>query len=360
MEVVRWQGDRAGDVDALRDLVSRSWGESYKDETVWDYDGDFLDWYLAPGGGTKSLCHALYDGGEMVAFVGGIVRTYRFRDRFLPGFFATFLSIDPGRTRQGLATSLLSESMELMRAEYESTGFPAVYGFYLDAVQPTSRVFEKVARESGVAFHVLCRVNLRIKALDVPALRSVLDLGRIEALALRLTGGAREPTGDVAESGVRPYLEADLGACLTLANEAAASQTFTPHWTPETLARQLSFRSIASTLVCERAGAVGGFINYRVLGLLGKGARQKMGVIDWIADRGLRRRQRKRLVRRCLSELAQRGCCAVIFPDLPLLTQSALGHAGFLTNRRKVYIGALSYDHGCDLANVRRAYEVLC
>jgi GNAT superfamily N-acetyltransferase len=347
-------------MDEVWDLVSRAWADSYRHEAIWDYDIDFLEWYLEKQAGTEQYGYAFYADGKMIAFVGGVVRNYRFGDRFLPGFFCTFLSVDPAYKRRGLASQLLEKTNLILNKDYEDTGFPAIFAFYLDAIQPTSQVFEKALRAMGLPFHVVCRVNLKVKAFDVPALRSVLDLKGFDGIALWLAGflGPRELDGEL--TGVRLYRESDLETCVEIANEAAKDQEFTPHWEAGSIGRQLAYRKLASTLVSERSETVTGFVNYRIFDLLGKGERQKMGVIDWVSDQRLTVPERKRLIGRCLSEFRRSDCCAVIFPDLPLLTRSALGRAGFLTNRRKVYLSCVTYDTSINLTDIAKAYEILC
>jgi hypothetical protein len=235
----------------------------------------------------------------------------------------TFLTTDVGYRGRGLARRLVSESVLRLRAkEY------AGYFFYLQRGRASGPVYRQTAFPCDL---VATGVRIYFRILDSRALASSWEMGWIERTAMRWMEGGALNNG--SSSTVRPFVAADLGACLRLLNESSRSAYIARQWQERELLWRLTGYPKSVALVLEEQGAVRGLFSAYVTEVLGSrwgtarpraGAtgREPAGFIDNLVVEGLSAGQTRALLVRGLSSLKGAGCTVAVGPSL-LVTAKA-------------------------------------
>jgi hypothetical protein len=345
--------------DELYDLVYTAWHHSYGETTFFDFDKVFLEWFLKSPQTPKDYIFSQYDQVRLVGFAACSHRSYWHHHRVVDGAFGTFLSIHPDYAKRRLAYKLVKELVLKLKLDYQKHGRPAFLSFFLDDDQGMSRLVKTVGVKTNTVVQKISRVDLKVKVLCMEKVLQISDLKFYERWLLGLKSSVGTVRKDFRES-FEPFVDTDIDFCLALANDHANQTGFRPHWDRDTLSRQLRFPPLTSTLVFRKQGHIQGYINYRIVSLIGKNNMHKIALVDWVSDQKMNPQEKTQFVRQFLLNVREAGCVMAMFTDTPFLNDSCLRYGGFLSYPRKVSLTCFNFDPGqiC-LDHVQNSYELL-
>jgi GNAT superfamily N-acetyltransferase len=141
-------GNRFAEASAL---IAQSWVEN-KDQTL-DYNPDFLQSSYEYPGTDPELSPALYEGGELRAFVSGFPRRVGLQGRELKLLLLTFFTVAPDLKGKGVGTRIWAECLSRAReAGYDGAIHYCVDGNKSNHV--TVRAAQTIGLESRRVFTV--------------------------------------------------------------------------------------------------------------------------------------------------------------------------------------------------------------
>jgi GNAT superfamily N-acetyltransferase len=115
-----------GDFDQVASLIQLSWAENVQRNLL--YTSDFLSSFLAYPGADFSLSPTLYEGPAPVAFIAGLPRRVRFKDREVRIIISAFLSVESKLKRKGYGIVLFGELVKRAKA----AGFDGLMSYCIE------------------------------------------------------------------------------------------------------------------------------------------------------------------------------------------------------------------------------------
>jgi hypothetical protein len=280
-----------------------------------------------------------YDGSRLVAFVANLPRRYGWNGQTYRGVYATMLAARLGY--QGAAAMLMGECLRRNR-EYQAD----LALFTVQAGIRAERLFslfegrgQRVERLRGM--HAVARpVDLRavVESQHVPG------YVRLAAQWVGVGRPIRVAGGD-ARLGVRPYQTADLDAVLALTQRYAEQRNLLVRaFSREALAHRLATAGVTETLVCERQGAVRGYINWSVCELASARSRRRWAWLDLVYWAKLSAAEQRALLAALWQRSRAQGCIGILEWTRGYYDMGALYRARFVpyTNRIAAYAWVLN------------------
>ncbi|HXY35158.1 MAG TPA: hypothetical protein VEI07_13085 [Planctomycetaceae bacterium] len=313
-----------GEPDELATFCTRVWQTRYRDKMpIWLWSGPFMEWELfsdAPG--AREFLVAAYDKGRLVGAHPEKPVRYQWRGQPIFGTAGAWFSVDPAYEAQGVSMKLVLEQRR--RHRERDAKFDIGY-LIMGAQAAMGKEFWLRLR----SMQVVGKLNLWTRMIDHRALTEFSFSAR-DRWATRIVGSVqRRPRPPRDSSGIRPYCQTDLSACLTLVDELSRQAEFGLVWDEASLGRQLDFKSVPQTLVAEENGRVQGFVNYFQQPFLGR--REILaGVIDLLCVQGLSSGRRRDLLQAALAAMSDAGCHVAVFLGTAGQPPSLLARTGFI------------------------------
>lgn len=324
--------DYSGDYDDFGEFWNRIWRSQYAGK-MWftAVDAGFFRWHLGPQSG--ALCHAAYNGSQLVGSVFSIPYSLRMGSAIHPIGLASGFTVDPEHPR--LALTLVER---LRRRDAERGISFSLSTVFCDPATPSHRFWVKYAQAFPRNFRFLFPISYWAKWLAPHALvRAGIKPWE------RLAGRALQPLLPLIPFGpdphVRPYRPADLDRCEQLLEKASASLDWAMLLTRTQLTRQLE-NPIGGTWVFERDGSVQAMVNYQCNDMQGRERIRSASIALW-ADDGLTGAQRARLLSHVCNHLREEGVDLVVAQRSAMMPASAFVANLFAPIPAPWYLGAV-------------------
>lgn len=346
IEVRTYEGDAAEITRLTRDV----WDVTYQGKMLLPlWNESYFDWQLlAPRPGGRDYLVVAYDGSELIGSF--LAERFRFRldGRDFDASMASWLTVRPEYVGWGVGRMLVRE--QLRRQKEHGAAF--LMGFtYFGSRASRGPHFWKTFPEQMM----LGKVGFWARPLDHRAVAR-WEMSRIERIgsqALRLVQSGRPAPRD--RTAIRRFRPDDLPACLELAHGLLDRVDLGYVWTPERLAHQLQYRDVPRTLVLERNGRPAGFLNYYRLDFLGRCAIEA-AMIDLAAFGNLPHRDRVRLLRAALADMADEGIKLALLLRLPCYPARPLLSTGFIPMPNQFQLTCFRIDADFLSQGVRRLH----
>ena len=340
-----------GDAAELSDFTTRVWRKSYQGKMpvpLWSaqlFRRELLPTDVDP----RDYLVAAYDGARLVGSHPARAVRISLHGEERGATWGSFLTVDPDYRRQGIAQKMHVE----FQKRHQQRGAAVNFGYlYIRSIRSMGPKFWLKQPEGTT---VVRKLGVWLRALDHRA-AARFELYWFEAWGSRMLSLAqRRPRPPRDVSGIRPYQSEDLPDCLELVRGRAASVDLAYLWSPEELARLLDCEGLSRTVVLQRGGRAAGLVNYYRLEVLGR-CPMEVGVVDLLAFGKLRPRERRRLLRAALSQMAEEGLKAAMCLRGSWYAARQLVRAGFFPFPAEYYYVGNKMQPDVPLENVRRLH----
>jgi hypothetical protein len=309
----------------IADLTRAVWRGDYAGVVpVPLWSASFLDWQVfgdQPGQADYRL--AAYDGARLVGTFFARPYNFSLHGRRVAGTMASGLTVHPDYRRKLVGPRLVGA----MSRQHEVDGRAFLIGLaHRDPRTMGFQFWEGMRKAAPRRVALLGRVNFWVRVLDARRVANWSPLWH-ERLATRLIGALQDRPCRLSGADCRPFEEADLAACLALAERSRAEHDLAVVRGPEELRRQLQFQDVARALVREKEGRITALFNYHHLELLGRG--ELWAGLSDLLNLG-EMAGGERLLRAGLAEMAGAGLALALVPGFAAHPRLLFLRAGFL------------------------------
>ena len=323
-----------GDIPGACELMDRAWSHDYGLSGFIRYEpGVLKDQFSRPG----SIWLGAYSGDELVGVNAALPVNLSVERRVIRGSIPTYLSVDPGVRRKGVAKGLVLETARLAREEGYDILLP-----YFDDMGTGKRVYEKCFPSmysvlTGGWLGRILRPGEFSDAVGYDAPAEALTGGRIRAGLLSPGTGISAFITRALEALV-PVRESERGTRLLTGDDARLVQEMTRsdlvpmswemRWNREELAMELDDPPSVS------AGAIAGgglecAVHMKLRTLVSRKP-LRFALLDWFyGTRGLRR-----ALGRALAAAVERGAALALVPRMGFVSAAMLASTGFVPYRK--------------------------
>jgi len=339
-----------GDAEALEKMAHTAWRDEYGVDSYPNlYRPDYLA-YLLQAVDDPRLVLAAYRGDEIVGFLLNLPRRMALDGQEYRAALSCLLVTRKEFFRQGLAQALIQEGLKRnQELRYDFTLF------YLETGHRSSRLFAKL-QEAGLPIERVKRMHVIARVLDLPAIAASENFKRYEALALKLWGGHRVPSGR-PDAQVREATAADADQILLLLNAHREKVRLARVFGREEMRRELIHPPLASTLVYEREGRIQGVLAYVIVEHVGR-KKVPWAWINHVAWDELSFWERLSLVQSFLKTAHRQACAGVVEWSKGVYPNAALFAARFVPYPRQVDMMSWRFRDDLSLSSIPDVYEV--
>ncbi len=340
-----------GDAAELSDFTTRVWRKSYEGKMpvpLWSPQL-FRRELLPTDDDPRDYLVAAYDGTRLVGSHPARAVRIALHGEERSATWGSFLTVDPEYRRQGIGQKMHAEFQRRHQQRQAAVNFGYLYIRSIKSMGP------KFWLKQPEGTTIVRKLGVWLRALDHRAVAR-FELYWFEAWGSRLMSLAqRRPKPPRDTTGIRPYQRDDLSDCQELIQQRAASVDLAYLWTPDELARLLDWEGLSRTVVLQREGRVGGLVNYYRLEILGR-CPMEVGILDLLAFGNLPSRDRRRLLRAALHQMAEDGLKAAMCLRGSWYAARQLLGAGFYPFPHEYYYIGNKMQPDVPLENVRRAH----
>ncbi len=320
------------------ELMEDVWKIGYNNQVMYDIVPEFMEWTFNQ---SRDILVGAYDQGRLAGFLGGNYRQVRWGgqsvDVYLAHLYCVARAFRHGRVGYKLLTQLL-------QTVFSRNPHALILG-YLDDGHETDQSFQRFLKLTPYAGRRLLRTNFYTKILNlkqVDGAEPFTGIDRLGLLAPVRRWIEHIPKASFTNSLIRPYRPDDLTACLGLLNQYQhkPSLKLIRVWTGEELAKQLKYKDISHTWVCERRGRVVGLLNYYVMTLRGK-INIQVAILDDVHFDQMTLAEQKSMLTAALTHLKTQHITAMITQHAAYFPKVAFKWARFITYPRYINLVAL-------------------
>jgi len=322
------------DIPGACELTDRAWSHDYGLAGYIRYGPEVLKGQRARPG---SIWLGAYSGDELVGFNAALPVNLSVQRRAIRASIPTYLSVDPGARRKGVAKQLVLETARLARDEGYDIMLP-----YFDDMGTGKRVYEKCFPSmysvlTGGWLGRILRPGEFSDAVgyDVPA--EALTGGRIRAGLLSPGTGisafitkALEALVPVrgSERGTRLLSGADASLVRQLTRAGSDPISWEMRWNREELAAELD-DPLSVTAGADAGGGLACAVHMKLRTLMSRKP-LRFALLDWsYGGRGVRR-----ALGRALAAAVERGAALALVPRMGFIGTASLAVAGFVPYRK--------------------------
>ena len=340
-----------GDAAELSEFTTSMWRKSYEGKMpvpLWSPQL-FRRELLPTDDDPRDYLVAAYDGTKIVGSHPARAVRISLHGEERSATWGSFLTVDPDYRRQGIAQKMHAE----FQRRHQERGAAVNFGYlYIRSIKSMGPKFWLKQPEGTM---VVRKPGVWLRALDHRA-AARFELYWFEAWGSRMLSlFQRRPKPPRDMTGIRPYRSEDLSDCMELVGDRAASVDLAYLWGPDELARLLDCEGLSRTVVLQRDGRAAGLVNYYRLEFLGR-CPMEVGIIDLLAFGKLPSRDRRRLLRAALFQMADEGLKAAMCLRGSWYAGSQLLRAGFYPFPPEYYYVGNRMQPDVPLEKVRRLH----
>jgi GNAT superfamily N-acetyltransferase len=318
-----------GAPEEMAEFLRRIWtsaGGGKVPTPLWSQE--FLEWqFFSNPTAERDYILAAYDGTKLVAAFMALDANFRLKGRLCRGSLCSWLTVDPEYRSQFLAVQLVSAMRDRHAAHgaelFLGFGYPTDSGMSLEFWQAFARAWPDLVNTGP-------RIATWLRVLEP---RTVLraSFTWLDKARTGLLGSMVPQIRDLKpNANVRMARAADAPACLQLLEHAARSLDVALVWDTPGLAHQLSYGSVAKTLVAVDEDDVAGWINFHYIDLAGPET-MRVAIIDhFIAAARCRADLARHLLRGALLQMREDKASAAVAMRMPLWPEWTLFRCGFV------------------------------
>ena len=340
-----------GDAAELSEFTTGVWRKSYRGKMpvpLWS-PRLFRRELLPTDDDPRDYLVAAYDGTRLVGSHPARAVPISLHGEERSATWGSFLTVDPDYRRQGIAQKMHVE----FQKRHQERGAAVNFGYlYIRNIRSLGPKFWLKQPEGTT---IVRKLGFWVRPLDHRAVAR-FELYWFEAWGSRMLSlFQRRPKPPRDVTGIRLYQGEDLSDCIELVRDRAASADLAYLWSPDELARLLDCRDLSRTVVLQRDGRVEGLVNYYRFEVLGRSPIE-VGVIDLLAFGKLPVRDRQRLLRAALCQMAEDGLKAAMCLRGSWYAGRQMVRAGFYPFPHEYYYVGNKMQPDVPLENIRRLH----
>ncbi|MBW1807925.1 MAG: GNAT family N-acetyltransferase [Deltaproteobacteria bacterium] len=343
--------DFDGNVEALGAMAADSWNEEYGINTWPDlYRPDLARHFFSCVDDPRYLVGA-YDGIKLVAFIANLPRTYRFQGQRYKGALSCMLVGHKEYRRQGIIIKMIKEC--LLRNEDLGCDFTLLT---LEKKHRSAFIFDKHLKPNH-RIELIKTLHPVTRPIDLAKVTQAERLKRYEIAAIKLFGAHRPIGSPKVPGSVRPYQRKDLGQILELTGRYSDEKCLVRIFDEKTLSDQLDTAGVTTTVVYERDGRIGGFLNFTYNDLVGLRGRQRWAWLDFLYWEGLKYKEKKALLAELEKISRAAGCIGILEWNKGYYANGPLYRSRFIFYPRYIDLNAWIFNPNLSFKGMKSIFE---